>query len=131
MNFSKVNYKDLNNRQKENYNFHKVAAKLAEYGFNSVRLSDDFKGADFIAIHSDGEQFLKVQLKGRFTVDKKYLGKSIYIAFIESNEVKLYNHDKAVSVLTPNVINSKSWKTQGSYSFNQTPKHYSSIIQVL
>ena len=38
----KVDYKTLNARQKENYNFHKVASALAEYGYNSMRLNDDF-----------------------------------------------------------------------------------------
>jgi len=63
--FSRVAYSDLNSRQKENYNFQKVAARLADYGFNSIRLTDDWQGADFIAVHIDGETFLKVQLKGR------------------------------------------------------------------
>ena len=45
----KVDYKTLNARQKENYNFHKVASALAECGYNSMRLNDDWQGADFIA----------------------------------------------------------------------------------
>ena len=71
MKFNKVNYNELNAKQKENYNFHKVAAALAEYGYNSMRLNDDWQGADFIAVK--GDEMLKIQLKGRFTVDKKYL----------------------------------------------------------
>jgi|TARA_B110000240_G_C13309125_1_gene371946 hypothetical protein len=55
---------------------------LADYGYNSLRLNDDWQGADFIAVN--GDNMLKVQLKGRFTVDKKYIGKSILIAFIEN-----------------------------------------------
>ena len=51
--FKKVNYKDLNSKQKENYNFHKVSSKLADYGFNSMRLNDDWEGADFISINKD------------------------------------------------------------------------------
>ena len=84
--FKRTSYSNLNSRQKENHNFHKVAAALAEYGFNSLRLTDDWRGADFIAVHNDGEEMLKIQLKGRFTIDKKYIGKNIYIAFIEKNE---------------------------------------------
>ena len=51
MNFplKKIHYKDLNSRQKENYNFQKVAGELADYGFNCLRLTDDWQGADFIA----------------------------------------------------------------------------------
>ena len=87
MKFNKVNYNELNAKQKENYNFHKVAAALAEYGYNSMRLNDDWQGADFIAVK--GDEMLKIQLKGRFTVDKKYIGKDIYISFIEDNKIKI------------------------------------------
>ena len=96
--FKKVNYKDLNSKQKENYNFHKVSSKLADYGFNSMRLNDDWEGADFISINKD--EMIKVQLKGRFTIDKKYIGKDIYISFLEDEKVKIYKHDDALEVIT-------------------------------
>ena len=73
----KVNYKELNARQKEIRNFHKVASVLSDFGFNSLWLTDDWQGADFISVHKDGELMLKVQLKGRFTVESKYFGKGI------------------------------------------------------
>lgn len=126
--FSKIKYSKLNSRQKENYNFHKVASKLADYGFNSLRLNDDWEGADFIAINS--KQMIKVQLKSRFTIDKKYLGKKLHIAFLEKGEVKIYKHDDAVSMIPDNTKNSKSWK-KGNYTWKQTPKFYSKIITVL
>ena len=88
MQLNRVNYKELNAKQKENYNFHKVAAALAEYGYNSMRLNDDWQGADFIAVK--GDDMLKIQLKGRFTVEKKYIGKTIYISFIEDGKKKFY-----------------------------------------
>ena len=91
--FQPIAYADLNSRQKENYNFQKVAARLADYGFNSLRLTDDWQGADFIACHIDGETFLKVQLKGRFVLDRKYLGKDIHIAFLHRDDLYLYPHD--------------------------------------
>jgi len=87
MKLNKVKYSQLNSKQKENYNFHKIAGVLADYGYNSMRLNDDWQGADFISIHTDGNNMLKVQLKGRFTIDKKYLNKDIYIAFIEDHLV--------------------------------------------
>ena len=58
--FTRVDYKKLNARQKENYNFQKVSAFLADYGYVTLRLSDDWQGADFIAYHVNGESFLKV-----------------------------------------------------------------------
>jgi hypothetical protein len=36
--FKKLRYEDPNSRQKENFNFQKVAAHLADYGFNCLRL---------------------------------------------------------------------------------------------
>jgi len=42
---TKVSYKDLNSKQKENYNYHKVAAALANYGYDSMRLNNDWEGA--------------------------------------------------------------------------------------
>lgn len=62
-----VDYRMLNARQQENYSYYKVSAVLAECGFSTMRVSDDWQGADFIAQHIDGETFLKVQLKGRLS----------------------------------------------------------------
>lgn len=125
----KVDYNSLNAKQKENYNFHKVAAALADYGYNSMRLNDDWQGADFIAIK--GEEMIKVQLKGRFTIDKKYLGKEIYIAFIEGGVIKIYYHDEVVNSLSGSILETKSWKEIGSYSWGKTPKLYEELIVVL
>jgi len=130
-NFIKINYNQLNSKQKENYNFHKVASALADYGFNSMRLNDDWQGADFIAVHKDGDIMLKVQLKGRFCIDEKYLGKDIWIAFIENELVKIYKHDDAVVNLNDKVKYSKSWINEGSYSWNKTPVRYNNIISIL
>ena len=91
----KIEYSGLNAKQKENFNFAKVAARLADYGFNCVRLSDDYMGADFLAVHIDGE-VLKVQLKSRLTLEEKYLGKEIYIAFPYDGKWFMYPHDQAV-----------------------------------
>ena len=59
----KVDYDSLNARQKENYNYHKVASALADYGYDCMRLNNDWEGADFIAVKD--EKMLKVQLKSR------------------------------------------------------------------
>ena len=127
--FKKVNYKDLNSKQKENYNFHKVSSKLADYGFNSMRLNDDWEGADFISINKD--EMIKVQLKGRFTIDKKYIGKDIFISFLEDEKVKIYKHDDALEVIPENVKISKSWSEVGNYSWGKTPEYFDDIITLL
>ncbi|WP_298536793.1 hypothetical protein [uncultured Algibacter sp.] len=129
--YSNVSYSKLNSKQKENYNFHKVASALANYGFNSMRLNDDWQGADFIAVHIDGDDMLKIQLKGRFTLAKKYIDKNIYIAFIENDTIKIYLHDDAINMMPDNIKNSKSWQTNGLYSWGKTPMFYKDVISVL
>ena len=124
---TKVSYKDLNSKQKENYNYHKVASALAEYGYDSMRLNNDWEGADFISVK--GDDMIKVQLKGRFTLSEKYKNKDLYIAFIEDGIIKLYLHDEALAIATSNITDSKSWTENESYSMNQTPKHYSQVIK--
>lgn len=121
-----IAYSSLNSRQKENYNFQKLSAVLANYGFVvTFRLSDDWQGADFIAQHIDGDTFLKVQLKSRLTFAKKYFQKRIYVAFfeLEKDVWYLYPHDK----LMKNVLKirdftgTKSWKIDGVQSYSSIP----------
>jgi hypothetical protein len=75
-----VPYGRLNARQKENHNHAKLAAALADYGFSVMRLSDDWEGADLIAQHVGG-RVLRIQLKSRLAIAKKYRGKGLYLAF--------------------------------------------------
>lgn len=130
MALQKISYDDLNSRQRENYNFQKVSAILADYGFVTLRLTDDWQGADFIAQHIDGENFLKVQLKGRLTLDKKYLGKNLVVCFpYQNGHWYMYPHDEMVSHLlkTTNIGNTESWLQHGLYSMKvisqETLKH--------
>ena len=69
-------------KQVETYNFHKAASVLAEYGFDCIRLADDWAGADFLAHHRDMEITLSVQLKASLVVDRKLLPyEELYICF--------------------------------------------------
>lgn len=116
---SQIAYSSLNVRQKENYNFQKVSAVLADYGFVTLRLSDDWQGADFIAQHVDGETFIKVQLKGRLTFSEKYRGKDLYVAFHDNSSWYLFPHDEVLKrfLSETNIGNTESWKEHGGYSF--------------
>ena len=115
----RVSYSELNSRQQENYNFQKLSAVLADYGFVTLRLSDDWQGADFIAQHIDGETFLKIQLKGRLTFEQKYLGKGIQIAFQNNGTWYLFPHDELLEKVLQetNVANTESWSVRCGYSF--------------
>src|SRR4051794_8549239 len=113
---SKVDYKNLTAKQKEIYNFQKVSAHLADYGYTTIKLDDDWMGADFIALHFDGARYLKVQLKGRLTFGKKYIGKNIFICFHDKDWF-IYPHDKLLQLFESEIANSLSWKEEGIYSF--------------
>ena len=115
--FNHINYKDLNARQKESYNFQKVSAILADYGFATIRLSNDWQGADFIAQHHDGITFIKVQLKGRLTFAKKYEGKDLWVCFPHDGEWYFYPHDELLQIVKPAIKETKSWKIKGAYDY--------------
>lgn len=119
--FNKIDYSQLNSRQKEIYNYQKLSAILADYGFITHRLTDDWQGADLIAQHIDGETFLKIQLKGRLSFNKKYVGKEIYISFRSGQGIwYLFNHDAILNRLIneENVIKGTiSWDEEGAYTF--------------
>lgn len=116
---TRVPYDSLNSRQQEAYNFQKVSAVLADYGLVTIRLSSDWQGADFIAQHVDGVTFLKVQLKGRLTFDKKYSGRGLHVCFRHEGDWYLYPHDELLTevLAVTNVASSESWQVQGGYSF--------------
>ena len=119
MAFNKISYKNLNGRQKEVYNFHKIAAVLADYGFNCIKLTDDWQGADFLAYQMlGGTETLKVQLKSRITIDKKYIGKNIWIAFPLVQSWYMIEHDVLIERAgqATNWLNTESWLTRGLYS---------------
>ncbi len=122
MTLNHIKYKNLNARQKERYNFQKIAGLLADYGFACLKLDDDWQGADFIAHHVDGKTFMKVQLKGRLHFDRKYKGKEIYMAFPYKQDWYLLNHDEVLEtflhVFANTMAQSVSWKQRGIYNWN-------------
>lgn len=122
--FQKITYDELNARQKENYNFHKIAGRLAEFGFNCLRLLDDWQGADFLAVHINGDDFLKVQVKSRMTVDKKYCGKNVHIAFLRGADCFVYPHDAVLQLIIAGGFMKESsplWAADGYRSWPRPP----------
>jgi len=129
--FTKIDPAKLNARQKENYNFLKVSAVLADYGFMTMRLSSDWKGADFIAQHIDGETFLKIQLKSRLGFDKKYAGKNIYVAFPNGADWYIYPHDTFLErvLVDTGIGKTKAWLVDGGYSFPSLSEQLRTLLQ--
>jgi hypothetical protein len=115
----RIRYSDLDSKQRENYNFSKLSAVLADYGFVTMRLTADWQGADFIAQHVDGNTFLKVQLKGRLHFAKKYKSEDIYIAFPWDKHWYMYPHDELLEkVLATGIVGAtSSWNDKGLFHF--------------
>jgi hypothetical protein len=130
MELRKIAYANLNSRQKENFNFQKVSAILADYGYFTFRLSDDWQGADFIALHISGD-VLRVQLKGRLTFDRKDQGKSLYVAFAYGETWYLYPHDELLAkVLQITTISTtQSWQERGNYHFPHLSNELRAILE--
>ena len=124
MQLKKIQDQDLNSKQKEIYNFQKVVAILADYGFNCIKLADDWQGADFLAYYKDGGQTLKVQLKGRLYVAKQYIGKEIYMTFPIEEDWYLVEHDELLEIVggcTP-WLETSSWIEGGAYGSSKPSK---------
>lgn len=49
--FQKIACESLDSQQKESYTFQKASAVPADHGFITIKPSDDWHGADFIAQH--------------------------------------------------------------------------------
>ncbi|GAB3567184.1 hypothetical protein GCM10027578_17580 [Spirosoma luteolum] len=130
--FTKIAYAQLNSRQQENYNFQKISAILADYGFVTMRLSDDWQGADFIAQHTSGT-FLKVQLKGRLEINKKYIGKEIWMCFPTPDwkGCYLFAHDDVKDWLLANTNAGKSlsWSVSGVYNWKTPSKAIKAFLE--
>lgn len=111
--FEKVHYRKLKPRQKELFNFQKIAATLADYGFNCIKLADDWLGADFLAYHMNGTTTLKVQLKSRITIARKYCDKDIWVAFPFKGHWYLIKHDRLLTKVEKHTrwLKSSAWKT--------------------
>lgn len=128
--FQRITYAELNARQKESYNFQQLSGLLAEYGFTTIRLSDDWNGADFLAQHLSGPT-LKVQLKGRLTVARGYVGKDLWVAFRADGRWFLIPHDQILNRLleSTSLGSTHSWVAEGVYSFPTIPKKLAQELQ--
>jgi hypothetical protein len=118
---SKISYASLNSKEKEDYNFQKMSGILADYGFTTIRLNNDWNGADFIALLGNGKTY-RVQQKGRIYFSPNYENKDVWIAFIDRKSkfelLYLFPHDVILEKI-PEIKNTKSWKDYKYYSFSQ------------
>lgn len=81
----------------ERINTNALVAELMARGWNAYLPVYD-EGIDLLATQDDCARLLKIQLKSRWTIDKKYHGRDIHIAFREGDVWYLVPHDEAVSM---------------------------------
>jgi hypothetical protein len=103
-----------------------VVSLALEQGFNAYLPVYD-GGIDFILCRESDGQLLQVQLKGRLMIDKKYIGRNIWMAFPISDDWYLMPHDKILALAEADgkTTRSKSWAESGAYSW---PKPSAAMI---
>ncbi|MEM8919326.1 MAG: hypothetical protein AAGE37_10745 [Pseudomonadota bacterium] len=101
-------------------NRQKLTALALEKGYNSFLPVYD-GGIDFILYREDGAggpaDLRKIQLKGRWYIDKKYEGRDIWIAFPDGDQWYIAPHDTLVEIGDDaGFTKTASWKEGGAYS---------------
>jgi hypothetical protein len=101
---------------REVINRNTVVSLAMEQGFNAFLPVYD-GGVDFI-LYREGDGLLrKVQLKGRWMIDRKYMGRDIWMAFPIGGEWYLMPHDEMVaSAEADGTTRTASWLEGGAYS---------------
>jgi hypothetical protein len=101
---------------REVINRNTVVSLALEQGFNAFLPVYD-GGVDFILYRENDGELRKVQLKSRWTIDKKYIGRDIWVAFPNGDDWYLMPHDKMVAdAETAGTTLTGSWKNDGIYS---------------
>ena len=128
----KVKYYELTGKEQEVYNYAKTASALVDYGFACNLITADKHGADMIAYNFFTSENILIQLKGsRAVVDKKYVGRNLWIAFTDrkTNEICMYDHDSALEIFeNTKSANTKTWKLTGFYNGRSLHKQFNEII---
>jgi hypothetical protein len=101
---------------REVINRNTVVSLALEQGFN-VFLPTYDGGIDF-NLHRESDGLIrKVQLKGRWTIDQKYIGRDIWIAFPIAGDWYLMPHEKMVEWAEKDGITETiAWAEGGLYS---------------
>jgi hypothetical protein len=117
----------MENRRIEYRNGQRLIAKTLDRGYECfIPLFDT--GIDYIFFNPQEFHYLNVQLKSRWTIQTKYEGRQIYIAFPYGDEIYLVDHDRMVELVGERVRQTRSYREQGYY---HNPKPPQSILSEL
>ena len=101
---------------REVINRNTVVRLALEQGFNAFLPVYD-GGVDFILYRESDGAARKVQLKSCWTIDRKYVGRDIWIAFPMGRDWYLAPHDEMlIAAEAEGVTRTASWIEGGSYS---------------
>ncbi len=101
---------------REVINRNALVSLALEAGYNAYLPVYD-GGVDFILYREDDGDLRKVQLKGRWNIDAKYVGRDIWIAFHDDGRWYLAPHDELVKLGDGfGFTRSASWLKDGAYS---------------
>ena len=93
-----------------------LSSLLLLQGYN-VFLPVTDQGIDFI-IHRECDDALRlVQQKSRWTIDRKYLGRAIWVAFLSREVWYMAPHDEMVELerRKETTLETRSWRDNGQY----------------
>lgn len=91
-----------------------VSLALAQ-GYNAFLPVYD-GGIDFLLYRESDGTIRKVQLKGRWSIDRKYLGRDLWVAFPIEHEWYLAPHDTMTGMqAATGFLETRSWKEVGLY----------------
>lgn len=102
-----------------------ITSLLLQAGYN-IFLPVSDQGIDFIALDEATGDLKLVQQKSRWTIDKKYIARDIWIAFKSRAEWFLAPHDWMVSNAGA-AVDTQSWKEGGAYSRAHMPVSWQAI----
>ena len=108
--------KELNSQAREFVSRSEVLPFFVRDGFLPYIPAWD-EGIDFIVYREQDDLLIKIQLKSRWSIDRKYIGRNIGMLFGNGGDMKewyLFPHDVMVSFAQENTefLKSKSWNAK-------------------
>jgi hypothetical protein len=117
----------MKSHQTKVINRHLLISRAVEKGFNAfLPVYDD--GIDLILHGGTPANTFLIQLKSRWLIDKKYIGRNLHMAFPHKGTWYLIPHDDMVASATK-FTKTKSWTEKGQYHVPTLSKEMLANIQ--